>query len=131
MKIEILLTIAGLFLSLCVNLCAIAFFAGKLKAQSEFFEKTLKDMKENFANNVKEIKENFAEKLRELKENFSEKIAENAKHFEEHIGRLETKQDKHNSTIERTFLLEKQQGVFSEQMKVVNHRIEDIEIKLN
>jgi len=120
-----------LFLSIGTNLVAIAYFAGKLKAQNEFFEKTLKEMKENFENNIKEIKEAFADKLRELKENVSEKIAENAKHFEEHIGRLETKQDKHNSTIERTYLLEKQQGVLSEQMKVANHRIEDIEIKLN
>lgn len=36
------------------------------------------------------------------------------------IGQLEKKVDKHNTVIERTFILE-------EQMKVANHRIEDLE----
>jgi hypothetical protein len=36
------------------------------------------------------------------------------------LEQLEKKQDKHNSVIERTFLLE-------EKMKVANHRIEDLE----
>jgi len=36
------------------------------------------------------------------------------------IGQLEKKVDKHNTVIERTFILE-------EQMKVANHRIADLE----
>lgn len=36
------------------------------------------------------------------------------------ISQLEKKVDKHNSVIERTFVLE-------EKMKVANHRIEDLE----
>lgn len=36
------------------------------------------------------------------------------------IEQLEKKVDKHNSVIERTFILE-------EKVKVVNHRIEDLE----
>lgn len=36
------------------------------------------------------------------------------------IEQLETKVNKHNSVVERTFILE-------EQMKVANHRIEDLE----
>lgn len=141
MKIEILLTIAGLFLSVCVNLCAIAFFAGQMKAQQQAHKEQLKDNKDSFQNTIDEIKKSFKEtvddikndfkdKLHDIKENISEKISENAKHFEDNIRRLENKQDKHNSTIERTFLLEKQQGVLSEQMKVANHRIEDIEAKV-
>lgn len=35
------------------------------------------------------------------------------------VEQLEKKVDKHNSVIQRTFILE-------EQMKVVNHRIEDL-----
>ena len=38
------------------------------------------------------------------------------------IGQLEKKVDKHNTVIERTFILE-------EQMKVANHRIADLEDK--
>ena len=36
------------------------------------------------------------------------------------IGQLEKKVDKHNTIIERTYILE-------EKMKVANHRIEDLE----
>lgn len=38
------------------------------------------------------------------------------------IEQLEKKQDKHNAVIERTYRLE-------EQMKVANHRIDDLERK--
>jgi hypothetical protein len=38
------------------------------------------------------------------------------------LQKLEEKVDKHNSVIERTYRLE-------EQMKVVNHRIKDLEIR--
>lgn len=38
------------------------------------------------------------------------------------LEQLEKKVDKHNTVIERTFILE-------EQMKVANHRIEDLEDK--
>ena len=43
------------------------------------------------------------------------------------IGQLEKKVDKHNTVIERTFKLEEAQAVLSEQIKVANHRIEDLE----
>ena len=40
---------------------------------------------------------------------------------------LEKKVDKHNTVIERTFKLEEAQAVMQEQIKVVNHRISDLE----
>lgn len=40
---------------------------------------------------------------------------------------LEKKVDKHNSVVERTFKLEEQTAVLEEKIKVVNHRIEDLE----
>ncbi|WP_367567195.1 hypothetical protein [Lacrimispora sp.] len=43
------------------------------------------------------------------------------------IGQLEKKVDKHNTVIERTFKLEEGQAVIQEQIKVVNHRIADLE----
>ena len=43
------------------------------------------------------------------------------------IEQLEKKVEKHNKQIDRTYQLEADAEVFHEQMKVVNHRIEDLE----
>ena len=43
------------------------------------------------------------------------------------IEQLEKKVDKHNTVIERTYKLEETQAVIQEQIKVVNHRIGDLE----
>ncbi len=43
------------------------------------------------------------------------------------IEQLEKKVDKHNHVIERVYQLEKSEAVFKEDLKVVNHRVEDLE----
>lgn len=43
------------------------------------------------------------------------------------IEQLEKQVEKHNSVIERVFKLEKQEAVFEEEMRVANHRIDDLE----
>ena len=43
------------------------------------------------------------------------------------LEQLEAKVNKHNSVIERTYNLETEQSVIKEQIKVANHRIEDLE----
>lgn len=43
------------------------------------------------------------------------------------LEQLEKKQDKYNNVISRTYELEKQEAVMEEEMKVVNHRIDDLE----
>ena len=40
---------------------------------------------------------------------------------------LEKKVDRHNSVIERTYELEKRAALVTEQIKVANHRIDDLE----
>lgn len=40
---------------------------------------------------------------------------------------LEKKVDKHNNLIERTFSLEQDAAVIKEQIKIANHRIDDLE----
>ena len=45
------------------------------------------------------------------------------------IDQLEKKVDRHNSVIERTYQLEESQAVMKEQIRVANHRIEDLEKK--
>ena len=42
---------------------------------------------------------------------------------------LEDKVSKHNHVVERTYHLEEEQAVMKEQIKVANHRIEDLEKK--
>ncbi|MCD7753201.1 MAG: hemolysin XhlA family protein [Clostridiales bacterium] len=43
------------------------------------------------------------------------------------LEELEKKVGKHNEVIERTYKLEQHEAVMDEQIKVANHRIEDLE----
>lgn len=45
------------------------------------------------------------------------------------IEQLEKKVEKHNQVVERTYNLEKISAVLSEDLKVANHRIDDLERK--
>ena len=45
------------------------------------------------------------------------------------IDQLEKKMDKHNNLIERTFALETATAVIQNDIKVANHRIDDLEKK--
>lgn len=56
-------------------------------------------------------------------------IVVNSKLTAYRISQLEKKVDKHNTVIDRTYKLEESQAVMQEQIKVANHRIEDLEEK--
>ena len=43
------------------------------------------------------------------------------------IDELTKKVEKHNQVIERVYLLEKHEAVMDEEIKVANHRIQDLE----
>lgn len=43
------------------------------------------------------------------------------------IEQLEAKVEKHNKVIERVYNLEKNEAVMTEEIKVANHRIQDLE----
>lgn len=43
------------------------------------------------------------------------------------IEQLEKKVEKHNKVIERVYSLEKNEAVMEEEIKVANHRIDDLE----
>lgn len=47
------------------------------------------------------------------------------------LDELTKRVDKHNNTIERTYHLEEQMAIQEEKMKVANHRISDLEEKVN
>lgn len=46
------------------------------------------------------------------------------------LDELTKRVDKHNNTIERTYRLEEQMTLQEEKMKVANHRIDDLERKV-
>jgi hypothetical protein len=103
-------------INIAINIVAIAFMAG-------IYIQTIKTLKEN-----QEKAENFNEKrITELKDYLLEKITDIKNHFVEHLNRVEYKQDKHNNLIERTYALEREQGIQKEKIKVANNRIEDLE----
>ena len=43
------------------------------------------------------------------------------------IEQLEKKVEKHNNVIDRVYKLEQEEAVFEEQLRVANHRIDDLE----
>ncbi len=43
------------------------------------------------------------------------------------IGQLESKVEKHNRLVERIYKLEEEQKLEEEKIKVINHRIDDLE----
>lgn len=45
------------------------------------------------------------------------------------LEELTKRVDKHNNVVERTYILEKEMEVQEEQIKVANHRIQDLEHK--
>ena len=45
------------------------------------------------------------------------------------INQLEEKVDRHNQLIERTYKLEETTSLLQEKIKVVNHRLDDLENK--
>lgn len=56
-------------------------------------------------------------------------LSNNANHSKTlyRIEQLEKKQDVHNGVIERVYCLEKSVGLLDERIKVANHRVEDLE----
>lgn len=69
----------------------------------------------------------FAGVLKSNQENQKEALLNLKNDFKERFDRLEKKQDKHNGLIERTYKNERDISVLQEQVKVENHRIEDLE----
>ena len=56
-------------------------------------------------------------------------ITVNSKLMNYRIEQLEKKQDKHNGLVERVYKLEEHEAVTDEEIKVINHRIKDLEGK--
>lgn len=53
----------------------------------------------------------------------------NSKLVNYRIEQLEKKVDKHNQVVDRVYKLEQREAVVDEEIKVANHRIDDLEKK--
>lgn len=103
-------------INIAINIIAIAFMAGIYTHTIRTLEKNQQKAEEYNEKQIKQLKEYLLEKITDIKN-----------HFVEHLNRVEYKQDKHNNLIERTYALEKEQGIQKERIKVANNRIEDLE----
>jgi len=102
--------------TLGVNIAWVGYIYGRIKAQLENQKTTFEEFKQNQKNSYEAFKQNFNEKFNDFKDSVAE-----------HFLRVERKQDLHNKVIERTYSLECREDVQDEQIKVINHRIEDLE----
>lgn len=69
----------------------------------------------------------FAGVIKSNQEHQKEMIDLLRQEFREQLGRVEREQSKHNNLVERTFVNERDISVLKEQVKVENHRIQDLE----
>jgi uncharacterized protein YydD (DUF2326 family) len=81
----------------------------KYRAENEdLVKKAIADVKDSMTDNIAKIQIHLVEMDMEIKA-------------------LSERTDKHNKVIERTFKLEQDTAVQTEQIKVINHRIDDLE----
>ena len=97
MDIATLIAIIALIITILSNVVSIAIYSARKSAGLEALKASFK----------------------EFKKDIQEKIKEARQHTDEHIKRLEEKQDKHNSVIERMAIVE-------QSVKSAHHRIDDI-----
>ncbi len=116
-----------LTISIGANLVVIAFFAGIYVCTVRNHDKAIENLQKNQKDVIANLQEYQDKMIKALKEYFNEKIVDMKEGFAEHLQRVEEKQDKHNNLVERTFCCEKEISVLKEQIKVENHRIEDLE----
>lgn len=83
--------------------------------------KTLNDHRGEYLQNIEEVKDTISD-MRSVYQQTTTIV-------ELKIDALEKKQDVHNNLITRMYAVESAQAVHEEQIKVANHRIEDLEKK--
>lgn len=94
--------------------------------------KQLDGFKKEIMDTLVKHREEYLDGIEDVKESVTDMKAvyqQNTAIVELKIEALEKKQDAHNNVITRVFNLEAQQKLVDEQIKVANHRIEDLERK--
>ncbi len=84
---------------------------------------SLKKSKDEQREHDKELQKEFERHAQEIQAMHSQALAI----MEVKMDALTTSVQKHNNVIERVYALERDKDVFSEQIKVANHRIQDLE----
>ena len=69
----------------------------------------------------------FEAQVQQQREESEKKHDETITLINDKLEQLEKKQDIHNNAVERLYIVEKKQDVDEEKIRVVNHRIEDLE----
>lgn len=94
--------------------------------------KQLDRFKEDVLNTLNKHREEYLNGISDVKDDISDMRAvyqQSQAIIELKIDSLEKKQDAHNGLISRMYAVESTQKLQEEQLKVVNHRIEDLEKK--
>lgn len=94
--------------------------ARKDKATNEISE-TLKSHRDEYIAQIDEVKDS----IKDMTATYQKTVAV----IDMKIDALEKAQNKHNNLIERMYKVEQDTAVHTEQIKVANHRIEDLERK--
>lgn len=118
-----------------IVVCLIESRTSRKKQNDQFMKEHLESL-DAIKKDYNEGLNSLRQELREVKSDLNSTLSDLKYRTEQSIGiidlkisELEKKQDKHNSVIERTFHLEQNVAVIQEQIKVGNHRIEDLEKK--
>ena len=120
MDTSILSTIitAGTTLVISIGTWHFSAKAARKKEQEE-----LKDMIEGYRGELHNKMDSLEKSVTAVNASVQQQIAMIDYKIEELSGRVE----KHNNVVERTYALEKKADVQAEQIRVANHRIEDLE----
>lgn len=95
-------------------------------------QKQLDKFKDDMLNTLNKHREEYLEGIADVKDDITDLRAvyqQTQAIIELKIDSLEKKQDAHNGLISRMYAVESNQKLQEEQIKVVNHRLEDLERK--
>lgn len=99
--------------------------AGSLAVAFGTWHYQMKAEREKTANEIKKMVDGLQDDITGINSNVQQQIAI----IDLKIVDLTKSVEKHNNVIERTYKLEQESAVHTEQIKVANHRIEDLERK--
>lgn len=94
--------------------------------------KQMEGFRKEMLKTLEEHRKEYLEGIEDVKDSVTDMKAiyqQNTAIVELKIESLEKKQDQHNNLISRMYAVESQQKLQEEQIKVANHRIEDLEKK--
>lgn len=117
---------------ICAIISSGVVLAGYIMVDRREKNKQYMQFKDEIIQKLNEHRTEYLDGIEEVKDQVTDIRAvyqQNTAVIELKIDALEKKQDQHNSLISRMYAVESSQKLQEEQIKVVNHRIEDLEKK--